>query len=101
MKREFIRMYGYEELGQRLKELRPPEKEGGFSLQELNERLLKLRAIEDKEAEVWRSGVFSMDIRVKSRMRGGMRMISSKEEKENWESDLVVEVIVFGGDLSN
>ncbi|TYH78991.1 hypothetical protein ES332_D03G030000v1 [Gossypium tomentosum] len=63
MKTEFVSMYGYEELGQRLKELRPPEKEGGFSLQELNERLIRLRAIEDKETEVWRSGVYSMDIR--------------------------------------
>ncbi|KAB2026544.1 hypothetical protein ES319_D06G226600v1 [Gossypium barbadense] len=63
MRTEFIRMYGYEELGQRLKELRPPDKEGGFSLQELNERLIKLRAIEEKETDVRISGVNFTDLR--------------------------------------
>ncbi|PPR88389.1 hypothetical protein GOBAR_AA32296 [Gossypium barbadense] len=77
MRTEFVRMYGYEELGQRLKELRPPEKEGGFSLQELNERLKKLRAIEEKETDVQISGVNFAAIR-----DGLTALKTSDEEKQ-------------------
>ncbi|GMI72429.1 hypothetical protein like AT1G15810 [Hibiscus trionum] len=65
MKTEFVKMYGYEELGKKLKQLRPPlkkEGEGRFSLLELNERLMKLRAIEEKEREQ-NAGFLAKDIR--------------------------------------
>ncbi|EOY25982.1 Structural constituent of ribosome, putative [Theobroma cacao] len=53
MKTEFVKMYSYGELGMRLKQLRPERKggEGWFSLQELNERLMKLREMDSKESE--------------------------------------------------
>ncbi|KAE9467709.1 hypothetical protein C3L33_00380, partial [Rhododendron williamsianum] len=52
MRTKFVRGYSYEELGKKLRMLRPPEgKRGGdwFSLGELNERLMKLREVEEKE----------------------------------------------------
>ncbi|XWS19132.1 hypothetical protein CRYUN_Cryun32bG0105400 [Craigia yunnanensis] len=65
MKTEFVKMYDYPELGQKLKELRPDRKggEGWFSLQELNERLMKLREMEEKEIESRISGVSYKDMR--------------------------------------
>lgn len=51
---EFVKMYGYEELGQKLQRLRPVkygETEECFSLSELNERLAKLRELEETEME--------------------------------------------------
>ncbi|KAG8388247.1 hypothetical protein BUALT_Bualt02G0105900 [Buddleja alternifolia] len=48
----FLRMYNHQDLGKKLKMLRPEKKKGQwFSLQELNERLAKLREIEEKESE--------------------------------------------------
>ncbi|KAE8723631.1 30S ribosomal protein S15 [Hibiscus syriacus] len=62
---EFVKTYGYEELGQKLNQLRPPKKEGegGFSLQELKERLMKLREIEEKEDEARNSGLSFHDLK--------------------------------------
>ncbi|CAA7026061.1 unnamed protein product [Microthlaspi erraticum] len=49
---EFLKFYSEEELGEKLKMLRPEgnKGEGWFSLQELNQRLVKLRQVEEKEA---------------------------------------------------
>ncbi|CAH8381383.1 unnamed protein product [Eruca vesicaria subsp. sativa] len=48
---EFLKIYREDELGEKLRRLRPEGKkeEGWFSLQELNERLVKLREVEEKE----------------------------------------------------
>ncbi|XP_030546848.2 uncharacterized protein LOC115752691 [Rhodamnia argentea] len=54
-KTEFLRMYGYADLGGKLKMLRPEcvakgrDGKGWFSLEELNERLVKLREMEEKQ----------------------------------------------------
>ncbi|XVF26518.1 hypothetical protein REPUB_Repub14bG0023900 [Reevesia pubescens] len=65
MKTEFVKIYGYAELGQKLKELRPEKKggEGWFSLEELSERLTKLREMEEKETESRIGGVLFKDLR--------------------------------------
>ncbi|XVE89184.1 hypothetical protein DITRI_Ditri19aG0130400 [Diplodiscus trichospermus] len=79
MKTQFIRLYGYSELGQKLKQLRP-EKEGGegwFSLQELNERLMKLREMEEKETESRYGGVSFRDLR-----ESLSKMKMSEDEKQ-------------------
>ncbi|KDP37009.1 hypothetical protein JCGZ_06065 [Jatropha curcas] len=63
---EFVKMYSYVELGDKLRNLRPEVKDGekgSFSLAELNERLRKLRQIEEKEAESTMGGVLLRDIR--------------------------------------
>ncbi|KAJ9559706.1 hypothetical protein OSB04_004866 [Centaurea solstitialis] len=52
MKTEFVRMYGYRDLGEKLRKLRPEvrgSKKSGFSLGELNERLRKVRELDEKE----------------------------------------------------
>lgn len=60
---EFVKMYGCDELGEKLRKLRPDEagkgKTGWFSLQELNERLVKLRELEMKESQSIMSSYFS------------------------------------------
>ncbi|KAF3493902.1 hypothetical protein DY000_02057598 [Brassica cretica] len=50
---EYLKMYREEELGEKLKMLRPEGKkeDGWFSLEELNERLVKLRQAEKKEVK--------------------------------------------------
>ncbi|XP_022862175.1 uncharacterized protein LOC111382432 isoform X2 [Olea europaea var. sylvestris] len=64
MRTEFVKTYSYNELGEKLKMLRPEKKKGNwFSLQELNERLLKLREIEEKESETRIGGFDFMDLR--------------------------------------
>ncbi|XP_030971298.1 uncharacterized protein LOC115991620 [Quercus lobata] len=70
MKTEFVKMYSYGELGEKLRKLRPSvqggKKEGdslGFSLSELNERLMKLREMEEKETESRIGGVSFKDLR--------------------------------------
>ncbi|XP_058114175.1 uncharacterized protein LOC131257027 [Magnolia sinica] len=65
---EFVRMYSYGELGEKLKKLRPAEagskkKKEWFSLGELNERLKKLREIDEKETEAGIGGVTFKDLR--------------------------------------
>ncbi|GFZ17227.1 hypothetical protein Acr_26g0004970 [Actinidia rufa] len=63
MKTEFVKIYNYDELGNKLRELRPEAKgENWFSLGELNERLMKLREME-KETESRASGVSHKDLR--------------------------------------
>ncbi|CAA7410588.1 unnamed protein product [Spirodela intermedia] len=68
-KTEFLKMYDFEELGEKLRRLRPEEvgsgkKKGGwFSLEELNERLAKLRELEEKETEYSIGGVSFKDLR--------------------------------------
>ncbi|KAK8630082.1 hypothetical protein V6N13_078893 [Hibiscus sabdariffa] len=62
----FFNMHSYEDLGNKLKQLRPPDKkkgEGWFSFQELNERLMKLRAIEEKEMEAKNAGISTKILR--------------------------------------
>ncbi|XP_057459609.1 uncharacterized protein LOC130750182 [Actinidia eriantha] len=64
MKTEFVKMYNYKELGTKLRKLRPEAKgENWFSLEELNERLMKLREMEVKETELRISGVSFKDLR--------------------------------------
>ncbi|KAL0925761.1 hypothetical protein M5K25_004131 [Dendrobium thyrsiflorum] len=63
---EFLKMYGYEELGEKLQRLRPVKdgKKGEwFSFTELNERLAKLRELEEKETESKMGGLSFRDIR--------------------------------------
>lgn len=67
LKTEFVKMYTYNELGKKLKLLRPPAaaaaKKDWFSLEELNERLIKLREMEVKEMESWVGGFPFKDLR--------------------------------------
>ncbi|XP_052182744.1 uncharacterized protein LOC127795237 isoform X2 [Diospyros lotus] len=64
MKTEFVKMYSYVELGEKLRTLRPEAKGGSlFSLGELNDRLIKLREMEEKEAESRIGGVSFKDLR--------------------------------------
>ncbi|KAL6497098.1 hypothetical protein OROGR_029027 [Orobanche gracilis] len=52
MRTQFVRTYSYSQLGEKLKLLRPEKKKGNwFSLHELNERLAKLRQIEQESPE--------------------------------------------------
>ncbi|XP_077238032.1 S15/NS1, RNA-binding protein [Tasmannia lanceolata] len=63
---EFLKMYNYKELGEKLRKLRPEvdaKEKNWFSLDELNERLKKLRVIEEKEAESRIAGVSFKDLR--------------------------------------
>ncbi|XP_071713845.1 uncharacterized protein [Rutidosis leptorrhynchoides] len=50
-KPDFMRSYGYLDLGSKLKKLRPVTKNNEFSLSELNERLKKVREMDDKEMQ--------------------------------------------------
>lgn len=55
---DFLKSYDYPELGMKLGLLRPEKRKGKwFSLQELNERLVKLRKIEEEEKELMAQGV--------------------------------------------
>ncbi|CDY70069.1 BnaC02g46590D [Brassica napus] len=62
---EFIKRYNTEELGEILRRYRPEGKkeEGWFSLQELNQRLVKLREVEEKAAQGTRKGLPFDDLR--------------------------------------
>ncbi|KAJ4718573.1 30S ribosomal protein S15 [Melia azedarach] len=62
MKLEFVKTYEYAELGEKLRKLRPEGSARGFSLGELNERLMKLRQIEE-ENESRIGGIRHKDIR--------------------------------------
>ncbi|KAK3188600.1 hypothetical protein Dsin_028161 [Dipteronia sinensis] len=68
MKTEFLKMYSYVELGEKLRQLRPPKGTkksggGGFSLEELNERLMRLREMEEKDNESRIGGVPFRELR--------------------------------------
>ncbi|ESQ35229.1 hypothetical protein EUTSA_v10007635mg [Eutrema salsugineum] len=53
MMTEFLKIYGEDELGEKLRMLRPEgnKEQGWFSLQELNQRLVKLRQVEEKDVQ--------------------------------------------------
>ncbi|PON86340.1 Ribosomal protein [Trema orientale] len=58
MKTAFLRTYSYKDLGEKLRKLRPEAKgEGWFSIEELNDRLLKLREVEEQEAASGTTGI--------------------------------------------
>lgn len=67
MKTDFVKMYSYAELGEKLRRLRPDEAEvkgdGWFSLEELNDRLMKLRELEEKETQAAVNGISFRDLR--------------------------------------
>ncbi|KAK6942132.1 Ribosomal protein S15 [Dillenia turbinata] len=65
MRTDFVKTYSYGDLGEKLRKLRPERKleDNWFSLKELNERLMKLREIEDKESEARVAGVSIKDLR--------------------------------------
>ncbi|KAJ0231733.1 30S ribosomal protein S15 [Hirschfeldia incana] len=66
MKSEFIKSYNTKELGEILREYRPEEgkrEQGWFSLQELNQRLVKLRQVEEAAAQGTRKGIAFDDLR--------------------------------------
>ncbi|KAK4349559.1 hypothetical protein RND71_032314 [Anisodus tanguticus] len=67
MRAEFVRMYSYGELGEKLKMLRPmikkEEKKSWFSLQELKDRLVKLRETEEKESKSMIGGVVFRELK--------------------------------------
>lgn len=54
MRKMYVREYNHRDLGEKLRSLRPEHKgkKDWFSLQELNDRLIKLREIEDKESSL-------------------------------------------------
>jgi hypothetical protein len=88
MKTEFVKMYGYEELGMKLRKLRPSVEEGNkegeealcFSLSELNDRLMKLREMEEKETELSIAGLPYKDLRETLVM---MTMSENEKAKRN------------------
>ncbi|KAL6323261.1 hypothetical protein AAG906_029268 [Vitis piasezkii] len=81
MKTSFVKWYGPEELGKKLRELRPETgAESCFSLKELNERLMKLREMEEKETESSISGVSYKDLR-ESLVR--LRMADDEKTKKS------------------
>ncbi|KAF8407202.1 hypothetical protein HHK36_006329 [Tetracentron sinense] len=59
LKMEFVKIYSYDEFGQK----HQPADAKGFSLDELNERLMKLREIEEKETKLRIGGVSFKDLR--------------------------------------
>lgn len=64
MKTNFVKMYSYAELGEKLRKLRPDEKgQNWFSLEELNERLMKLREMEEKETQAAIGNLTFRDLR--------------------------------------
>ncbi|GMH22161.1 hypothetical protein Nepgr_024004 [Nepenthes gracilis] len=80
MKTEFVKMYSYGELGEKLRKLRPEgakkEGENWFSLTELNERLIRLREMEEKESESRVPGVSFKELR-----ESLLRLRVSEDEK--------------------
>lgn len=71
---DFVKLYSHEELGEKLRMLRPKEsgekdktgkkaKGSGFSLEELNDRLAKLREMEEREKNTSKIGVSFRDLR--------------------------------------
>ncbi|XP_058226675.1 small ribosomal subunit protein uS15m [Rhododendron vialii] len=89
MRTKFVRGYSYEELGKKLRMLRPPEgKRGGdwFSLGELNERLMKLREVEEKEEKF--VGFSFSDLR-----QSLMTMQLSSEEKNKKQMSQRLDVL--------
>ncbi|CAE5957598.1 unnamed protein product [Arabidopsis arenosa] len=77
MMTEFLTFYNEEELGDKLRMLRPEgeKEEGWFSLQELNQRLVKLRQVEEKEAQ-YRTKDFTT-------LRNVISSIKNENDKKN------------------
>nr|XP_043615448.1 uncharacterized protein LOC122587365 [Erigeron canadensis] len=61
-KTDYVRPYNYGELGNKLKNLRPVNKKGKFSISELSERLNAMREAEEKEMKNT-SGQMFLDLR--------------------------------------
>lgn len=84
LKTEFVKMYHYDELGVRLRELRPENAAKGdkdwFSLTELNERLAKLREMEEKVTDS-RMGSFGF-----KDLREGIMVLKEAEDKKKGNS---------------
>ncbi|XP_061991024.1 uncharacterized protein LOC133709331 [Rosa rugosa] len=57
LRTEFVKIYSYKELGEKLSKLRPEEGKE-FTLGELSERLVKLRMMEENESESRVGGVY-------------------------------------------
>jgi ribosomal protein S15 len=83
---EFLMFYNEEELGEKLRTLRPEgeKKEGWFSLEELNQRLVKLRQVEEKEAQ-YRTKNFAQ-----------LRNVISSFKNENSEASSQQNVAIMG-----
>ncbi|KAK7280743.1 hypothetical protein RJT34_25810 [Clitoria ternatea] len=78
MKMQFLRTYGDEELGEKLRLLRPERKEKDwFSIAELNERLVRLREMEEKQA----SSVNVGGSDISTTLRDCLKQIDEKEDK--------------------
>ncbi|XP_073145027.1 uncharacterized protein [Henckelia pumila] len=60
---KYARSYNYEEMGKKLASLRPDKKGKWFSLQELNDRLDKMRLLEEKETESSSSSILYKELR--------------------------------------
>lgn len=60
---DFVRKYSCEEMGKKLESLRPEKKGKWFSLQELNDRLAKMRLLEEKEIKARGSAFPFEDLR--------------------------------------
>ncbi|KAL3528938.1 hypothetical protein ACH5RR_008260 [Cinchona calisaya] len=65
MRTEFVRTYSREDLGEKLRALRPEkmDKKDWFSLEELSQRLVKLRELEEKESNSKFLGIPFKDLR--------------------------------------
>ncbi|PRQ37891.1 putative ribosomal protein S15 [Rosa chinensis] len=90
LKTEFVKIYSYKELGEKLSELRPEEGKE-FTLGELSERLVKLRMMEEKESESRVGGVF-----VDLRHTLEALKISQQEEKHRKTSRQRLRIIDIG-----
>lgn len=87
MKTEFVKMYSYGELGEKLRNLRPEgQGEGWFSMKELNERLMKLREFEEKETESRVAGLPFRDLR-----ESLVKLKLSEDEKSKQNSSKLFE----------
>ncbi|GLU22004.1 hypothetical protein SLE2022_381070 [Rubroshorea leprosula] len=82
MKTEFLKFYSPVQLGEKLRMLRPEKKQGNwFSLQELNERLVRLREMDEKESESRIGGIHFQDLR-----ESLVRLQMADEEKQKRSS---------------
>ncbi|KAK2644683.1 hypothetical protein Ddye_019878 [Dipteronia dyeriana] len=93
MKTEFVKMYSYVELGEKLRQLRPPKGTkksggGGFSLEELNERLMRLREMEEKDTESRIGGVPFRELR-----ESLQRLKMSGDEKQKKSSTARLDIL--------
>ncbi|KAF9686240.1 hypothetical protein SADUNF_Sadunf03G0138200 [Salix dunnii] len=89
MSTEFVKMYSHGELGDKLRSLRPTVKrgeKGWFTLKELNERLRKLREMEEKDTESRIRGFSYRDLReslVKLKVSNDEKAIKNSVQRLN------------------